>query len=314
MKVLIAYDGSACSDVALEDLRRAGLPREVEARIYLVVQETTECALYPVEALSTPMVWYPMRQPDALVAPAKLIEQMRHLGGNAADKLRHQFPAWTVEIETGYGVPGPLIVDRVKSWKADLVVMGSHGRQGLGRMMLGSVSQHVVNRASCAVRIAHAPVRERPGPIRLLVALDTSPDAAHALRAVASRFWPAGTEARVIGVVNPDVPEQAEAAHHPDEFRSKLAHILGEAASDLRQVGLVASHQVLCGEPSLVILEEAANCKADCIFLGARGVGAIHRLVLGSVSSEVAAHAHCSVEVVRRARLLSVRRVADGKP
>ena len=299
MKVLIAYDGSDCSDAALDDLPRAGLPGHVDARVFSVVGMAVTDALYPVQALSTPMASYPLRQPDALPAPAKLIEQMRNIAGSAADRLRRQFPAWTIDMETGYGVPGPLIVDQTKTWKADLVLMGSHGRHGVSRLMTGSVSQHVLNHSCCAVRITHRTAGRSSDPIRLLVALDTSLDAARALRAIISRAWPAGTEARAIGVVDADAADSAATPDRVEQLRGRVANVLRDAAGDLRRGGLVASHQVLTGEPSLVIIQESADWDADCIFLGARGIGAIQRLMLGSVSSQVAAHAHCSVEVIR---------------
>lgn len=48
------------------------------------------------------------------------------------------------------------------------------------------------------------------------------------------------------------------------------------------------------------LVEEAETWNADCVFVGAKGTRGIERLLLGSVSSAVAARAHCSVEVVRR--------------
>jgi nucleotide-binding universal stress UspA family protein len=53
------------------------------------------------------------------------------------------------------------------------------------------------------------------------------------------------------------------------------------------------------GEPKSLLIAEAKSWSADCIFMGARGMGRIERFLLGSVSSAVAARAHCSVEVVR---------------
>jgi len=52
-------------------------------------------------------------------------------------------------------------------------------------------------------------------------------------------------------------------------------------------------------EPKRLLLGEAESWGADCIFVGAKGMGRIERFLLGSVSSAVAARAHCSVEVVR---------------
>jgi len=74
------------------------------------------------------------------------------------------------------------------------------------------------------------------------------------------------------------------------------------SAESLRETGLSASSAVLEGDPRRALLEEAARWEADCIFVGATGLGAFERLLLGTVSAAVAGRAHCSVEVVRPPR------------
>jgi len=69
----------------------------------------------------------------------------------------------------------------------------------------------------------------------------------------------------------------------------------------LRAAGLNVSPLVTGGDPRKILLEDAERLRADCIFVGARGVRGIERLLLGSVSTAIAARARCSVEVVRAA-------------
>jgi nucleotide-binding universal stress UspA family protein len=78
-----------------------------------------------------------------------------------------------------------------------------------------------------------------------------------------------------------------------------------DAAAALRTVGVRASPQVLEGDPAEMLLAEADRWGADCIFLGARGLGRLERLFMGSVSSAVAARSECSVEVVRTSSILA---------
>jgi nucleotide-binding universal stress UspA family protein len=54
------------------------------------------------------------------------------------------------------------------------------------------------------------------------------------------------------------------------------------------------------GDPKRVLVDEAETWSADCIFVGAKGMSRVQRVLLGSVSGAVAARANCSVEVVRR--------------
>ena len=72
-------------------------------------------------------------------------------------------------------------------------------------------------------------------------------------------------------------------------------------AKKLFDAGLTVETDIFEGDPKHVLLREAENCEADCIFLGARGLQHGNRLFLGSTANGVAARAHCSVEIVRRA-------------
>ena len=67
----------------------------------------------------------------------------------------------------------------------------------------------------------------------------------------------------------------------------------------LRAAELVVSSVIINGDPKRLLVDEAEQWGADSIFVGARGLRLIDRLLLGSVSAAVAERAHCSVEVVR---------------
>jgi len=54
------------------------------------------------------------------------------------------------------GIPKVVIIDDAKKWGADLIVVGSHGRTGLDRFLLGSVSEAVARHAACSVEIVRA--------------------------------------------------------------------------------------------------------------------------------------------------------------
>ena len=71
------------------------------------------------------------------------------------------------------------------------------------------------------------------------------------------------------------------------------------AANKLRATGLAVSSLVREGNPKQILVNEAKRWKADCVFVGARGLRGIERFLLGSVSMAVTARAPCSVEVVR---------------
>ncbi|MGD1861497.1 MAG: universal stress protein [Leptolyngbyaceae cyanobacterium] len=60
------------------------------------------------------------------------------------------------EFTQDIGNPGRAICKRAKSWGADLIIVGSHGRKGLSEMLLGSVSDYVMHHAPCSVMVIHA--------------------------------------------------------------------------------------------------------------------------------------------------------------
>jgi nucleotide-binding universal stress UspA family protein len=285
MKILIAYDGSSCADLALEDMRRAGLPRLAEA----VVLSVSELWLPVVESAGAGA---------ALIVGALLIslEKAESLARRACERVQEYFPDWTVKAEARSGSPAGVVIEKADEWRPDLIVVGSHGRSALGRFMLGSVSQKVVTEAHCSARVARCCGSDPQAPARLLIGVDGSPDAEAAVTAVATRIWPADSEARVVMALDNVVSEVIDQI---EGGRAWIHETIEAAGARLRAAGLTVSSQIRKGDPKSILPAEAASWGADCIFVGARGLSRIERFRLGSVSAATAARAHCSVEVVR---------------
>ncbi|MEM6522014.1 MAG: universal stress protein [Cyanobacteria bacterium P01_C01_bin.70] len=81
------------------------------------------------------------------------------------ERLAEQAKATGIEAECAQaiGSPGPAICQLAKSWGADLLMVGSHGRRGFSEMLLGSVSNYVVHHATCSVMVVHEPDRADAG-------------------------------------------------------------------------------------------------------------------------------------------------------
>jgi nucleotide-binding universal stress UspA family protein len=285
MKILIAYDGSSCADSALEDLRKAGLPRLAEAA-----------------ALSVSELWMPVLESVGAgevrivgALPVSL-EKAESLAQRACERVQSYFPDWTVKAEARSGSPASMVIEKADEWRPDLIVVGSHGRSALGRFMLGSVSQKVVTEAHCSVRVAHDRGSDAEAPAHLLIGVDGSPDAEAAVTAVATRVWPADSDARVVIALDDVVSEVIDQI---EGGRAWIHETIEAAGARLRAAGLTVSSQIRKGDPKSVLPDEAASWGADCIFVGARGLSRFERFRLGSVSAATAARAHCSVEVVR---------------
>jgi nucleotide-binding universal stress UspA family protein len=89
--------------------------------------------------------------------------------------------------------------------------------------------------------------------------------------------------------------------------RSQVEEVVSKSAEAIGAAGVSVEQVVLKGDPRSAIVKEAKAWGADCIFLGSRGLAGVERFLLGSVSSWAAAHAPCTVEVVRKARSLKRR-------
>jgi len=83
------------------------------------------------------------------------------------------------------------------------------------------------------------------------------------------------------------------------EEKARVKKMIAQDIDKLTSTGLKIEVRVKDGEPKSILIAEAESWGADCIFVGARGLGRVERFMLGSVSSAIAARAQCSVEIVR---------------
>lgn len=307
LRLLIGYDGSQCAMEAIQDLGRAGLHTDhVNARVMCIAD------VWQIPPTDYPRL-YPREADNIRRQIAETLEQSMALAQAGKELVQRQFPNWKVEARSIADSPFWGLVKEADDWPADLLVVGSHGRSAIGRMVFGSVSHNAVLYAHCSARVGRQPDPQKPAgaPVRVILAWDGSPDAREAVRAVARRPWPGGVEVRVVTALDarlatlsiaPDEPEVIGGADQAviQDVREHLRQRAEAAVSDLRSIGLTVAEPVIQpGDPKRVLLDEAAAWQADCIFVGARGLSRMERVLLGSVSSAVAARAACSVEVVR---------------
>lgn len=133
--------------------------------------------------------------------------------------------------------------------------------------------------------------------MKILLAVDASPASKVALDAIAMRPWPAGSRVEALTVV--DTLEPWALSLIAEEMKAHAHQLVDGAAMHLHLHGLTAEGTVGEGDPKHVILEHAATMGADLIVLGAHGLSAVERFLLGSVSKAVLRFAPCSVAIVR---------------
>jgi nucleotide-binding universal stress UspA family protein len=245
----------------------------------------------------------------AFVEESRAVEEAQGMAERARQRLLSNFPGWQVRAEGTHGSPGWELIMRADEWKPDLIIVGSQGRTALGRFVLGSISQKVVTESRTSVRVARGRVEVEDSPVRLIIGVDGSEFSDEAVRAVARRIWPTGSEARIVvvddpltptllGSIIPTVANWVEESNA--EEREWVKAVIEKAREALSATTLRVSSVVKEGDPKKLLIEVAEEWNADCIFLGFTGTGSrFERFLLGSVSAAVVARAHCSVEVVR---------------
>jgi nucleotide-binding universal stress UspA family protein len=222
------------------------------------------------------------------------VEKVRSAGGTVAE---------------GHLIEGrvaPEIVALAEEIRAGLIVMGSRGRGGIRRALMGSVSDSVMRHAHCPVLV----VRSEPVsfPTKLLVATDGSKDAELAAATAADLARSTGSELHVVSVfpgsayVHPyyedRFPEAAERLRR--EAREERQEMLDEQVERIRKAGGdVAQTHIRTGEAAEEIVALAEEKGAGLVVVGSHGLGGIRRALIGSVSAAVVPHAHCPVMVVR---------------
>ena len=148
MKILLAIDGSTCSDAAVEEVARRPWPTGSEVKIISVVEPPFVPATEPWAVSATYLEEMGNALHDkALTTVEGALLKLR----SVADKTLKL----TTEMPTGY--PGQMIVDIAEAWGADLIVVGSHGYGAWSRLLLGSVSNAVATHAKCSVEIVRCP-------------------------------------------------------------------------------------------------------------------------------------------------------------
>jgi nucleotide-binding universal stress UspA family protein len=287
MRILLGVDSTAASQIAVTEVAARPWPAGTLVEVVSVVDLK--------DSLSSAEL------SGALVRAAD--EALR----TAAQQLRSSGIESTSMVLTGD--PKAVMVDYASQTGADLVVVGSHEASDLVRFLLGSVARAVVRFAPCTVEIVRS--RSSAGAMKILLATDGSECSLEAVRSVVGRPWPAGTEIRTISVV--ELSPAWFRVPYPAYFDPKAMEELRGAAMLRAQDAIAAAEQVLgdagfpesgtvvipCASPQQMILTQAAEWGADLIVLGSHGRRGASRLLLGSVSEQVAFHAGCSVEIVR---------------
>ena len=288
MRVLLATDGSDAARAATDWLLTFPLPTASAIRVLTVA--SLEHA-----------------RPGILESAQALRQTLQERAGVIVGEARDALTRRWAEVEScvADGDAREEIIRMAEEWHADLVVLGARGLTPLKRALLGSVSTAVVRHAHCPVLV----VRGRPQGLReIVVGVDGSPDSLGAVAFLGSLPLDPQAQLTLVGavVVPPPLlasPEMGAGPLFLDEtlarWEAEAERALETAAASFKGKVATIARRVLIGPAGEEIVGNAHAVGADLIVVGARGLGAFTRLLLGSVSEYVLLHAECPVLVVR---------------
>src|SRR5262245_35941962 len=285
MKILIAYDGSVFASAILDDLRYAGLPQRAEVVVLTLAEPEDFLAGKETEGV---VGWLGCRLIEARMS-ARL----------ARDCIQANFPGWDATFDARLGAPPQEIIGKVMRWNPDLVIVGQHGRAGSKRAGLGRIAKRIFKETNCSVRIARACARLHSAPTRVIIPLAASQNPEAAARAVASRFWPPGTEIKLVASPGAMLSEMQIACEVLDARVEAVMEVRWPAKRKPQSGNLLVTSEIIAGSLAAGVIETARRWRADCIFIGAEEAPFFERLICGNLVTKVAARAECSVEVVR---------------
>lgn len=148
MKIMLATDGSKFSEAAAQAVITQGRPDSTEIQVLHVVEP-------PSLLVAREMGGYDRALDAVWEAETK---QAQALVTKVADVLRSKGLKVTTTVEQGD--PQSKIIEAASKWRANLIVVGSHGRKGLEHFLLGSVSEAVARYAGCSVEIVRIPPKQ----------------------------------------------------------------------------------------------------------------------------------------------------------
>jgi nucleotide-binding universal stress UspA family protein len=200
------------------------------------------------------------------------------------------------------------IREDVRNSHVDLLVMGSHGRSGFKRLLLGSVAERVIRHAPCPTMIvpahAHDVVPERPVRYRtILCPVDFSEHSSRAVEYAVTLAEEADAELRLLHVLPPLAGELSELESSFEDLRLQIEgdrlRRLGELVPADAAAYCTVHTALRQGAVHREIIAAAAEHPADLIVMGAQGRGALDAAIFGSNTARVARAACCPVLVVR---------------
>lgn len=139
MKIILGVDDSACSEAAVQWVKRMSWPRDTKIIVICVARP-------PVGAFAEVYVPQPSFHQQVMEQEVRFHQDL-----STRTERVLQTAGFTTEARVAEGDPRVSLVEAARAERANLVVVGSHGRSGIAKLLLGSVASYVVTHAPCTV-------------------------------------------------------------------------------------------------------------------------------------------------------------------
>jgi nucleotide-binding universal stress UspA family protein len=268
------------------------LARHYQAKLFL--EHVVDYALpsYPYYAPDPYLVdYFQQLRENARVKLEEFAKQPTAYGGTVSDWVLYE------------GAPAESILCFAEQKRADLIVMGTHGRKGFDHAVLGSVAEKVLRKASCSVLVVGSPQHEfvSPGsaqdPVqlrKLIFCTDLSEFSKRALDQAIDIAAEYQAELTVLHVLE-GVPAPGDLQSVTQSLSAQLEE---EIAPEARRRCLIKP-LVRLGKPYLEIIKQAEQAQTDAVIMAVRGRNAVSLTVFGSTTYRVIQLGPCPVLAVK---------------
>jgi len=195
------------------------------------------------------------------------------------------------------------IRDYAEDHDVDLIVLGTHGRTGVERLLIGSTAERVTRHAHCPVLVVRGAAPESSFPRHVLVATDFSPQSERAFEPARELAVRCGAKLTVGHVYDSspimlgEHPAFTDAAALDAELKRKLRAVMEERFAG---VAGVRTALLAAASPVVGLADYAREENVDLIVIATHGRSGLARVLMGSVAERIVRHASCSVLIVRR--------------
>jgi nucleotide-binding universal stress UspA family protein len=201
-------------------------------------------------------------------------------------------------------LPFQAIIEEAEKNRINMIVMGRHGRTGLRRLLMGSVTAKVVGHSPCNVLVVPKAAEIRYQ--KLLVATDGSNYSMAAASEAIGIAKRCGAELLIISVVPSETASPFDIVHTEMQHGMISQKELREGEKNVNDLLVIAKQEgikveglIIEGRPYEAIVETAREKGVDLIVMGSHGRTGMERLLMGSVTERVVGHADCAVLIVK---------------